>query len=80
MGGGLSQFVLLLYSFCHCCCSGLAMNATRFIYVAKHGCGFLAYNSSVDYPYSATHSSAPNADVVSRFVASAKKAGVGFGF
>ena len=60
--------------------AGVAMGATRFIYVAKHGCGFFAYNSSVPYPYNAAHSSAPNADVVSRFVASAKKAGVGFGF
>lgn len=32
---------------------GVAMGATRFIYVAKHGCGFLAWNSSTDYPYSA---------------------------
>ena len=60
--------------------TGMEMGATRFIYVAKHGCGFFAYNSSVSYPYNAAHSTAPNADVVSAFVASAKKFGVGFGF
>lgn len=59
---------------------GVAMGATRFIYVAKHGCGFLAWNSSTDYPYSAAKSKSPNADVVGRFVESAKKAGVGYGF
>ena len=60
--------------------SGMAMGATRFIYVAKHGCGFAAWKSAPSYPYSASHSSAPNADVVGAFVASAKKFGVGFGF
>ena len=60
--------------------AGVAMGCTRFVYVAKHGCGFAAWNSSVPgYLYSAAH--APHGgDVVTPFVASCKKAGVGFGF
>jgi alpha-L-fucosidase len=53
-----------------------------FIYVAKHVCGFLSWNSTVattpDYAYSTLSSSTP-VDAVSPFIASAKKYGVGFG-
>ena len=64
--------------------AGVAMGCKRFVYVAKHGCGFAAWpsNATVNgerYPYSVAF--APNTtDVVSSFVASAKAAGVGYGF
>ena len=64
--------------------AGVAMGCSRFIYVAKHGCGFCTWPSNAmiqgeRYPYSVAF--APNTtDVVSAFVTSAKKAGVGFGF
>ena len=64
--------------------AGVAMGCKRFVYVAKHGCGFATWpsNATVNnqrYPYSVAF--APNTtDVVSSFVASAKKAGVGYGF
>ena len=66
--------------------AGMAMGCKRFIYVAKHGCGFAAWpskaviNGSV-YPYSVAF--APNTtDVVSSFVASVKSLapGAGLGF
>lgn len=64
--------------------AGVAMGCKRFIYVAKHGCGFCTWPSKAQilgstYPYSVAF--APNkTDVVSAFVASAKKRGVGYGF
>ena len=62
--------------------AGVAMGATRFVLVAKHGCGFLTWNSSTasEYGYSIADSTYPSVDVVARFVASARKAGVGYGF
>lgn len=54
------------------------------IYVAKHGCGFCTWPSNATilgerYSYSVAF--APNTtDVVSLFVDSARRAGVGFGF
>ncbi len=57
-----------------------AMGGTRIIYVAKHGCGFAAWNSSVaGYAYMAGNAPLP-VDVVAAFVASARKAGLGVGF
>ena len=57
-----------------------AMGGSRIIYVAKHGCGFAAWNSSVQgYPYSAQNAPMP-VDAVAAFVASARKAGLGVGF
>ena len=62
--------------------AGVSAGCRYFIYVAKHVCGFLAWNSTVattpDYAYS-TLSSATPVDAVSPFIASAKKYGVGFG-
>lgn len=64
--------------------AGMAMGCKRFVYVAKHGCGFTTWPSTalvrgVRYPYSIAF--APNTtDVVGAFVASAKKAGTPFGF
>ena len=64
--------------------AGMAMGCARFIYVAKHGCGFCTWPSKAQvlgatYPYSVAF--APNTtDVVSAFVASARKRGVGYGF
>lgn len=64
--------------------AGVAMGCQRFVYVAKHGCGFATWPSNATilgarYPYSVAFS--PNTtDVVGSFVASAKRAGVGFGF
>ena len=64
--------------------AGVAMGCTRFVYVAKHGCGFAAWpsNATVNgerYPYSTAF--APNTtDVVSAFVASCQKRSVGYGF
>jgi hypothetical protein len=46
----------------------------------QHGCGFAAWNSTLDsYPYSANKAPHP-IDVVRPFVASAQAAGVGYGF
>lgn len=60
--------------------AGVAMGCKRFVYVAKHGCGFAAWNSTLDtYPYSANKAPHP-VDVVRPFVASAQAAGVGYGF
>jgi hypothetical protein len=57
-----------------------AMGGSRIIYVAKHGCGFAAWNSSVPgYPYAARYAPMP-VDVVAAFVESARKAGLGVGF
>lgn len=60
--------------------NGIKMGCRRFVYVAKHNCGFVTWNSKVpNYPY--TVSNAPNkTDVVANFVASAKKYNVGYGF
>ena len=64
--------------------AGVNMGCKRLVYVAKHGCGFTAWPSNATilgsrYPYSVAF--APNTtDVVSEFVASAKRAGVGYGF
>lgn len=64
--------------------AGKAMGCVRFIYVAKHGCGFTTWPSLTTvrgqrYPYSVAF--APNTtDVVASFVASARKANVAFGF
>lgn len=64
--------------------AGAAMGCQRFIYVAKHGCGFAAWPSAATingsvYPYSVRF--APNTtDVVASFAASVKKVGGGLGF
>lgn len=64
--------------------AGVSMGCKRLVYVAKHGCGFATWPSNATllgerYPYSVAF--APNTtDVVSEFVASAKRAGVGYGF
>jgi len=60
--------------------SGINMGCKRFVYVAKHGCGFITWHSAVkNYPYTVLNS--PNGtDIVASFVASAKKYGVGYGF
>ena len=62
--------------------AGMSAGCRYFIYVAKHMCGFLAWNSTVattpDYAYSTLSSSTP-IDAVTPFIASAKKFGVGFG-
>jgi hypothetical protein len=64
--------------------AGVAMGCKRFVYVAKHGCGLATWPSNATirgerYPYSVAF--APNTtDVVSAFVASARRAGVGYGF
>ena len=56
-----------------------AMGGTRMIYVAKHGCGFAAWKSKVDYNYSVAQ--APDqTDVVAAFVKSARAGGLGVGF
>jgi len=58
--------------------AGVAMGCRRFIYVAKHGCGFAAWPSNATilgerYPYSVAF--APNTtDVVSTFVDSCRRA------
>jgi len=64
--------------------AGIAMGCKRFVYVAKHGCGFTTWpsNSTIAgqiYPYSVRFTS-NTTDLVTEFVASAKRAGVGFGF
>lgn len=59
---------------------GMAMGATRFIYTAKHGCGFVAWKTLTNYSYSATNSPSLHADIVAAFVASAKKFQVQYGF
>lgn len=60
--------------------AGKAMGCKRFVYVAKHGCGFVAWNSSVaGYDYTVAHAK-NTTDVVQQFVASARKFGVGYGF
>ena len=56
-----------------------ALGGSRIIYVAKHGCGFAAWRSQVEYNYSVTQ--APDrTDVVASFVKSARAAGLGLGF
>lgn len=60
--------------------TGIKMGCKRFIYVAKHSCGFVTWKSSVsNYPYTIAQTK-NHTDVVSQFVASAQKAGVGYGF
>jgi len=64
--------------------AGIAMGCKRFIYTAKHGCGFATWPSNATvlgarYPYSVAFA-ANTTDVVSSFVASALKRSVGFGF
>lgn len=52
----------------------------RFIYVSKHQCGFVTWNSSVPN-YNYTVNNAPNTmDIVAAFTSSARKYGVGYGF
>jgi len=60
--------------------AGVSAGCAYFIYVAKHMCGFLAWNSSVapGYAYSTLDSPAP-VDAMSAFVASARKFSVPFG-
>ena len=64
--------------------AGVAMGCKRFIYVAKHGCGFAAWPSAATingsvYPYSVRF--APNTtDIVSAFAASVRRVGLGLGF
>lgn len=66
--------------------TGMSMGCSRFIYTAKHGCGFLGWNSSAPgspIPYTYSTAYAPNGrgiDVVASFVKSARKYGVGAGF
>src|SRR4051812_32152144 len=52
--------------------AGIAMGATRFVYTAKHGCGFVPWRTAVPgYAYSAAQ--APNRrDVVAEFIASCR--------
>eukprot|EP00697_Spironema_sp_BW2_P017454 gnl/Spiro4/9142_TR4813_c0_g1_i1.p1 gnl/Spiro4/9142_TR4813_c0_g1~~gnl/Spiro4/9142_TR4813_c0_g1_i1.p1 ORF type:complete len:480 (-),score=96.55 gnl/Spiro4/9142_TR4813_c0_g1_i1:89-1366(-) len=60
--------------------TGVAMGCRRFVLTAKHGCGFLAWNSSLPgYDYHAGKSKS-GVDVVAAFVASAQKYKVGYGF
>jgi hypothetical protein len=59
------------------------MGGSRIVYTAKHGCGFLAWRSNVTalgYAYSVASSLYPDVDVVARLVASARAAGIGYGF
>jgi alpha-L-fucosidase len=62
--------------------AGVSAGCQYFVYVAKHVCGFLAWNSTVvtqpAYAYSTLTSSTP-IDATSAFIASAQKYGVGFG-
>ena len=62
--------------------AGMSAGCKYFIYVAKHVCGFLAWNSTVAtapaYNYSTLSSSTP-IDATAAFIASAKRYGVGFG-
>ena len=64
--------------------AGVAMGCTRFVYVAKHGCGFCAWPTratinGTEYPYSVKYAN-DTTDVVASFVQSALKAKVGYGF
>jgi len=61
----------------------VAMGGVRIVYVAKHGCGFTAWRSNVTlygYAYGVKDTAYPDVDVAARFVASAKKRGLGYGF
>lgn len=61
----------------------VAMGGVRIVYVAKHGCGFTAWRSNVTlygYAYGVKDSPFPDVDVTARFVASARKRGLGYGF
>lgn len=64
--------------------AGMAMGCKRFVYVAKHGCGFATWPSNATlqgqrYPYSVAF--APNTtNVVQSFVDSCRKASMPFGF
>ena len=61
--------------------SGLAGGCNYFIFVAKHVCGFLSWNSTsaAGYNYSSAYSSTP-VDAVAAFRASGRKKGVPTGF
>uniref|UniRef100_A0A0G4I4K0 alpha-L-fucosidase n=1 Tax=Chromera velia CCMP2878 TaxID=1169474 RepID=A0A0G4I4K0_9ALVE len=59
--------------------AGVSMGCKRFVLTAKHGCGFLLWDSKTEYPYTVANA-ANTTDVVSEFVKSAKKFGVGYGF
>jgi alpha-L-fucosidase len=61
--------------------AGAAGGCTYFIFVAKHVCGFLSWNSTsaAGYDYSSAYSSTP-VDAVAAFRASAKKYSVPIGF
>lgn len=57
------------------------MGCTRAVYVARHACGFAAWNTNVTgYNYTIANTAYPNIDPVELFVASAKKYGMGYGF
>ena len=62
--------------------AGVSAGCRYFVYVAKHVCGFLAWNSTVStlppYAYSTLDSPTP-VDAVAAFIASAEKFGVGWG-
>lgn len=65
--------------------TGIAMGCSRFIYTAKHSCGFLTWDSQVPastYNYSVGHNPNPQGqqDIVASFVKSARSKGVGVGF
>lgn len=58
----------------------VSLACVRLYVWVQHGCGFAAWNSTLDsYPYSANKAPHP-IDVVRPFVASAQAAGVGYGF
>jgi len=69
--------------------AGIAMGCTRFVYTAKHSCGFLTWKSTLPastYNYSVEYASAGSSpgsapqDIVASFVQSARNKGVGLGF
>jgi alpha-L-fucosidase len=59
------------------------MGCEYAVFTAKHACGFISWPSKVDlygYNYSILNSPVPQVDVVGRFVQSAKKFGMKYGF